>query len=854
MSSIGWKPPEERDPEIQQIPGIGARLLFMRVVTVFVLSLLVYRVYWLQQTKGPGLIERASENQFAVLTTDAPRGVILDRNGRPLAINKPSFNVTITPAFLPSIASGERQGIYERLSVLTRVPITNTVEQEALVAEANPELVSTYTRLAQIYGASVEDTLDEAGIVPRPEASIEGIVKENSFAPYVPAIITTGVSITEAYRIEQESIFLPGVRIIPQALREYPTGEFTAHLIGYMGPVPNQNWIDVLGYERDDRVGWAGLESSMELELAGVKGQRKIEQDWTGREVRQVGEAEEPQAGLNLHLTLDSRLQMITYDILRQFMQANSETARPDEITGEPIYPEIEQAAVVVLNPKTGEVLAMVNLPTFDNNRFQTEVPVDYYLGLARNEYTPLVNHAISGTYPPGSTFKLVPASAALQEGVVSPDRFLFDPGTIEIPNRFAPNDPGRVQPFVCWNLAGHGLMNMRLAIKHSCDVYFYKVTGGFDQDGEFVEGLTVDRIDQYGHQFGYGRIQGIELPLEAEGNLPTRAWKRQTQGEPWSTGDDYNLGIGQGFMTATPLQQAQMVSVVANGGFLYRPTIIHHMTDADGNIVFSDANGQIIARAHQDRNGATVVTDADGNVLENPPVNVQFDAQGNYVFQPQVIDTLAVDRDYLRVVQEGMRMVNKRNSDEDFGTGATYVDWEALEAAGIPTAGKTGTAEYCDNIAITRGWCRFEDIAQRRILPTHAWYVAYAPYDDPQIAVSVFIFNGGEGSLWATPIACHVIAAYFGVGQYASLMGNLTPDEAAAQPTVCDSRTFFPDLPQLDFGNNPTPADATLGGSQSPAFEGGVVPVDPQSGIDNFPVATPSDVLDDVPAPTNTP
>ncbi|MCA9866981.1 MAG: penicillin-binding protein 2 [Anaerolineales bacterium] len=854
MSSIGWKPPEERDPEIQQIPGIGARLLFMRVVIVLVLSLLVYRVYWLQQTKGPDLVERASQNQFAELTTDAPRGVILDRNGRPLAINKPSFNVTITPAFLPSIASGERQGIYERLSMLTGVPITNTVKQEALIAQANPELVSTYTRLAQIYGASVEETLDEAGIVPRPQASIEGIVEENSFAPYVPAIITTGVTISEAYRIEQESIFLRGVRIVPQALREYPTGEFTAHLIGYMGPVPNQNWIDVLGYERDDRVGWAGLESSMELELAGVKGRRRIEQDWTGREVRQVGEAEQPQAGLNLHLTLDSRLQMITYDILRQFMEADSETPRPDEITGEPIFPEIEQAAVVVLNPKTGEVLAMVNLPTFDNNRFQTEVPVDYYLGLARNEYTPLVNHAISGTYPPGSTFKLVPASAALQEGIISPDRFLFDPGTIEIPNRFAPNDPGRVQPFVCWNLAGHGLMNMRLAIKHSCDVYFYKITGGFDQDGEFVEGLTVDRIDQYGHQFGYGRIQGIELPLEAEGNLPTRAWKRQTQGEPWSTGDDYNLGIGQGFMTATPLQQAQMVSVVANGGFLYRPTIIHHMTDADGNIVFSDNNGQIIARAHQDRNGAAVVTDADGNVLENPPVNVQFDAEGNYVFQPEVIDTLAVDRDYLRVVQEGMRMVNKRNSEEDFGTGATYVDWEALEAAGIPTAGKTGTAEYCDNIAITRGWCRFEDIAQRRILPTHAWYVAYAPYDDPQIAVSVFIFNGGEGSLWATPVACHVIAAYFGVGQYASLMGNLTPDEAAAQPTVCDSRTFFPDLPQLDFGNNQTPAGATPDGSQPPTFEGGIVPVDPQSGIDNLPVATPSDVLDDVPVPTTTP
>ena len=800
MSSIGWKPPEERDPEIQQIPGIGGRLLLMRTVVVLLLCLLVYRVFALQQDKGAALQERASQNQFAVLTTDAPRGVIFDRHGEPLAINKPSFNVTITPAFLPS-TDEEQQGVLERVALLTGVPLTNTVEQELLVASANPELVNTYSRLAEIYGASVEETLDEAGVVPQLPDSIEGIVAENSFAPYVPAVITSGLPISDAYRIEQESIFLPGVRILPQPLREYPSGEYTSHLIGYMGPVPNQNWIEVLGYERDDRVGWAGLEASMELELAGQRGRRTIEQDWTGREVRQVGEAQEPEAGLNLHLTLDLRLQMIAQEVLGQFMEANSLTERVDSVTGERSFPEIEQAAVVALNPQTGEVLAMVNYPTFDNNRFKTEVPVDYYLGLARNEYTPLVNHAISGTYPPGSTFKLVPAAAALQEAVVSPERFLNDPGTIEIPNRFAPNDPGRVQPFVCWNLAGHGPMNMRLGLANSCDVYFYKISGGFDQDGEYVEGLTVDRIDVYGRQFGYGRVQGIELPLEAAGNLPTRAWKRQTQGEPWSTGDDYNLGIGQGFMTATPLQQAQMTAVVANGGYLYRPRIVHHMTDEDGNVVFVDANSDIIARAHLDRNGGVVFTNAAGNPIDNPGINVEFDADGNYIFQPEVVDALAVDREYIQVVQEGMEMVNNRMSDVEFFTGATYVDWDELEGQiGGATAGKTGTAEYCDNIAITRGWCRFEDIAQRRILPTHAWYVGYAPIDNPQIAVSVFIFNGGEGSAWAAPVACHVMAAYFGVGQYAVVRGNLTPEEAAEAelPTVCNSTIFNPVTPQL--------------------------------------------------------
>lgn len=824
MSSIGWKPPDESENEsqAQEIPGLRARVGFMRVVIGLLLVLLLYRVYWLQQTKGEELQALATENQFATLTTNAPRGVIVDRNGMPLATNVPSFNVTITPAFLPR-DEDEQQAIFARLSLLTGVPITNTLEQEALVAAANPELVATYSRLAEIYGADVEETLDTAGVVPQLSDSIEAIVEENSFAPYLPAVITTGVPIDVAYRIEQESIFLPGVRVLPEPLRDYPSGEFTSHIIGYMGPVPNQNWITQLGYERDDRVGWSGLESSMEIELAGTKGSRVVEQDWTGREVRQIGSATEPVSGLNLNLTLDLKLQKIAYSIMGQYMEANRRSPRVDEVTGERTFPEIEQAAVVALNPQTGEVLAMVNYPTFDNNRFQTQVPVDYYLGLARNEYTPLVNHAISGTYPPGSTFKLVPAAAALQEGIISADRFLDGPGTIEIANRFAPNDPGRAQTFVCWNLAGHGPMNMRLGIANSCDIYFYKISGGFDQDGEFVEGLTVDRIDLYGGQFGFGRVQGIELPLESAGNLPTRAWKRQTQGEPWSTGDDYNLGIGQGYMTATPLQQAQMAAVIANGGFLYRPSIIHHMTDDEGRVVIVDDDGSVIVRAFQNANGEVIYTDAEGNRLENPPVNIEFDADGQPIFEPEVIDAVEVDRNYLQIVAEGMRMVNERKSDTEYFTGASFIDWSELERQGISTAGKTGTAEYCDNIAISREWCRFEDIEQRRILPTHSWYVAYAPYDDPEIVVSVFVFNGGEGSAWATPVACHVIAAYFGAGQYAPLAnqdanGNIIDPEAEENapelPTVCDPSvfgSFVPEVPRLDLPFGVTAADEFL-------------------------------------------
>lgn len=805
MSRIGWERIEDLELREEENVGLRGRIVFLRVLFIVILFLLIYRVWWIQQTRGPELESLATENQFAILQTDAPRGVIFDRNGEPLAVNQPSFDVTITPAFLPD-NEAERQAVFERLSLLTGVPVTNTLEQQILVEAANPELVSTYSRLAQIYGAPVEDTLDQAGVVPKLPDSISKIVEERSFAQYVPAVITTGLPISQAYTIEQESIFLPGVRVLPRPLRDYPSGEFTSHMIGFMGPIPNENWIDVLGYERDDRVGWSGLESSMELELSGTKGQRTIEQDWTGREVRQVGTAQEPIAGLNLHTTLDLDLQKSAYEILEQFMEANRNTPRTDEITGEKTLPEIEQAVVVALKPKTGEVLAMVNFPTYDNNRFQTEVPVDYYLGLARNDYTPLVNHAISGTYPPGSTFKLVPASGSLQEGIVSPERLLTAPGQIEIPNRFAPNDPGRAQTFVCWKRDGHGLMDMRQGLSNSCDIYFYKISGGFDQDGEFVEGLGVDRISLYANQFGFGRVQGIELPLEAEGNVPTRAWKRRTQGEPWSTGDDYNLGIGQGFMTATPLQVAQMGAVVANGGFLYRPTVIHHMTDEDGNVVFVDDDSQVTARARPSANGETILTDANGDPLEDTPLNIEFDETGEYLFQPQVIDAVEVDSRYLQVVAEGMQLVNQRIDEERFYTGATYVDW--LDKFGIETAGKTGTSEYCDNIAIERGWCRFE---KTTVQPTHAWYVGYAPYDDPEIVVAVFVFNGGEGSAWAAPVACHVMASHFGIGQYApNLTLNEWEETLLPDNRACDSRIFNPVLEPESFAPEPE-ADSDL-------------------------------------------
>ena len=717
MSQKGWEFIDEPREEEEGESDYQGRLFFFRLLVVAIFGLLLYRVFWLQQTQGQQFTAQAEDNRFARLLIDPPRGSIFDRNGLPLAVNNPSFNITITPAFLPD-DEAERTAVFQRLSLLTGIPVSNTLEQQALAAAADPELVSVYSRLALLYGESPTNTLSEAGVVPELPQSIEAIYEEFSFAQYIPTVITSGVPAELAYFIDQESTFLPGVRVIPEPIRHYPTDEYMASIIGYMGPIPNESWLD-RGYERDDRVGLAGLELWMEEELSGTKGYRDIEQDWTGREVRQVGETVEPRPGLDVHLTIDFVLQQRAHEILEAIMERRRLTQQRDIITGEQSSVEVEQGAIVALNPNTGEILALVSLPTFSNERFNESaplLPIDYYLGLARNEYTPLVNHAVGGQYPPGSVFKLVTAAAALEEGIISPQRQLSAPGSIEIPNRFAPNDPGRNQRFVCWIDAqggAHEFVNMITALAFSCDIYFYKISGGFDQDGETVSGVGVDTLKIYAEMFGFNRIQGVEQPGEAPGFMPSTQWIRTAEGRPWATGDDYNLGIGQGFLTATPLQIAQMAAVVANGGFLYQPTLVHHMTDATGEVVQE--------------------------------------------FEPRILNVVDVNQEFLEVISQGMRRVNQEE-----GT-AQNIEW--LDEYGIATAGKTGTAEYCDNIAQSRGWC-----IEGRVLPTHAWYVGYAPYDDPEIVVAAFIFNGGEGSAWAAPAVRDVMLAYFEVGPYAPL------------------------------------------------------------------------------------
>jgi penicillin-binding protein 2 len=297
--------------------------------------------------------------------------------------------------------------------------------------------------------------------------------------------------------------------------------------------------------------------------------------------------------------------------------------------------------------------------------------------------------------------FKIVMASAALQEGVLMPGTQLDCPGRIVVPNKYYPNDPGQAQPFYCWNEAGHGRLDVVGAVAHSCDVFFYKAGGGFEETD--FDGLGVERIAQYARLFGLGQITGVELPAESTGLVPTSDWKRHTYGESWSTGDTYNLSIGQGFLEVTPLQMINAVNVIANGGALYRPQIVHRIVDPDGQVTRT--------------------------------------------FEPDLIRRVPIDQEYLALVRQGMVGAVA------YGTAARRGQIEDLQIGG-----KTGTAQFCDDIMCGVG---FEQ-------PEHAWFAAFAPVQEPEISVIAFLYNGGEGSVTAVPVVRQILARYFDLGEEA--------------------------------------------------------------------------------------
>lgn len=738
------------------LPFQGWRLTFFQAVMFAVFMLFTIRMYDLQILRNREFQLAADDNRLNELPVAAPRGVIFDRYGRPLAKNVPAFNVTIVPALLPEDPEAELQ-IFNRISALVNVPPT------AASAAAAPG-----NRVR-----SIEELVDEG----------EGI------APFRPVIIAQDVDFRVALRLKEEAISLPGVAVDAISVREYPSGALTAHIIGYMAPIPPEEAEALIeqGYNPAfDRIGVDGVEFFLESTLSGTRGSILREVDVAGEEIDRLRETA-PVPGQNIRLTIDVDLQLAAETALRN--QITRLNARENRLVS-------QQGVVIALNPQNGQILAMVSYPGYDNSRFARAIDVGYYLDVAGDPLRPLVNNAIRSLYPPGSTWKLVTASGALQEGVIGATTALLDPGNIVVENKYAPNDPAAAQTFVCWKRDGHGLVDMRRAIAQSCNVYFYQVGGGNPNVSEAVlrsGGLGINDIFRYATAYGIGSELGVELPGENPARMPEPDWKRRLYGENWSTGDTYNASLGQGFLNITPLQLVSMASAVANGGILYQPTIIESYLDPEGRVVrpfqaevlrhidVADIQGTLRLHLVEDMimkgpsslactcesnapngyyNPVRCNADTYRNEVDINPDPLVSDVREyevyippNYVFNGSVCNPLRFDQNYQPAF---VSQVNYDIMREGTRQTVTIGTAQAANLPYVEVAGKTGTAEYCDDIARPLGLCVFGN------WPAHAWFIGYAPYENPEIVVVAFIYNGQEGSREAVPVAVQVLESYY--------------------------------------------------------------------------------------------
>ncbi len=689
------------------------RIAIVGWVILLILGLYLIRLWQLQFLEGGSWRARAVQQQSRLDAVSPPRGVIYDRNGEILVRNVPAYDVTITPGNLPDDPERERD-VLMWLSQLLDIPYSTTEGFD--LPEYRPEISAVGRSEYAPFGKAPEPGL------------LEMVNEVRWLEPYAPIVVAQNVDRDLALLIAQESgVTMPGVGIETISRRRYTYGELTSQILGFLGPIPPESVVEYeqKGYNANvDRIGYAGIEAQLEESLRGIPGRRVIEKDVLGQELNVLSETA-PTPGDNVYLTLDIQLQTVAQEALAQGLaDAGS-----------------QRGVVVALDPRDGEVLAMTSLPTYDDNMFSKKLDTDDYDQLLKDPHHPFLNHAIADQVPPGSTFKIVPATAGLQEGVINRVTTLNCPGEMFLPNKFAPDDASLAQPFYCWlylqNGYGHGPLNVVDALAQSCDIFFYKLGGGFAQDS--FEGLGVDRLAHYATEFGLGNPSGLDIPGEAAGLVPTPQWKRQTYQETWTTGNTYNLSIGQGDLLVTPLQMANALAVVANGGVLYKPQLIQHIDDAAGHTI-------------------------------RP-------------FTPAISHTLQVDQAVWQVVRQGIDLAVSPT-----GTGSRA---ELDETLGINLAGKTGTAEYCDDIALAAGLC---DVAEGQTLPTHAWFMAYGPVESPEIVVLAWVYDGGEGSVTAAPIVKEVLDFYF--RRELGLLGaEETPaeGEGVATPEVPDATLPVP-------------------------------------------------------------
>ncbi len=609
-----WNLPENGDDELETMilgaetgtpkwaslrsPVLTGRLRAGLLIVLLCFGLLIGRSAYLQVMNGNYYRTMADANSTRINILPAHRGVIKDRNGQELAKNSPSFLLIVWPQDLPE----------------------DETEKQTLINEVAAEIAVSPTALTQVVANAPDDKLS---------LIVEDINYERALA----------------FMAHQDDF--PGFKVEFAERRQYFTNAIPtlSHVLGYTGPVSPEEYetLAAQGYRQFDSIGKQGLEAWYEDYLRGEYGQEVIEVDSRGHSIRVVSRRE-PVGGQDLNLTLDARLQAYIEVVLENRL-ANAPTKR---------------AAVVVMEPNTGEVLALVSTPGFDANAFTSGISSEDYDALLNDPNKPLFPRAYAGEYPAGSTIKPTFASAALMSGLITPQTTFFSSGGLMLGDRFFPD----------WRPGGHGVTNVYHAIADSVNTFFYMIGGG----NESFPGMGLDKLMAAALSFGYGQKSGLDVTGEADGFLPSKDWKQDVKGEPWYIGDTYNVSIGQGDLLVTPLQVARATAVIANGGELVTPQLVSN-DSAPRQRVISDEVDQ--------------------------------------------------------VVRDAMRQT------------VTAGSARSLQSVPVPVAGKTGTAQ----------WSHSE--------PAHSWFTGFAPYDKPEIVITVLIEQGGNDTA-AVPVANDILKWYF--------------------------------------------------------------------------------------------
>lgn len=480
-----------------------ARFIVFALVVVLAVGTLTARLFYLQIVEGQELSAIAARNRTVLEAIVAPRGLIYDRNGRLLVSNVPTYAVKVRPADLPN--------------------------------ERRDEVVA---RLAALIGMDPVDI----------NTAIDG----NPGSAFDLVRVARDVDKDTANLIAESSTDLPGVEVAVEARRQYTDGPLMSQLLGYTGPVSAEALADLraIGYLPDDLIGKAGVEATYETELRGTYGSERVERDATGRQTQVLQTVAEAVPGASLTLTIDTQAQR---DAQRALTWAV-------DLVG------LKRGVVIAMNPQTGEVLAMVSLPTYDNNLFARGISTEDFSALLENPDQPLLNHAVQAHYPPGSTYKLVTGTGGLADKEIRPTTRLTTKSYLTLGST----------KFYEWNRRGWGPCDIYCGFGHSSDTYFYQVAGM----------LGIDRLAYWANEYGFGAPTGIDLPGEVSGIVPTNAWKQEVLGADIFPGETYQAGIGQGYDVVTPIQLINAFNALANGGTLYKPQLVREVVGPDGTLL----------------------------------------------------------------------------------------------------------------------------------------------------------------------------------------------------------------------------------------------------------------------------